>query len=698
MMKSHEGGELVREISKLQAMVLELRSGFSRALLELNQIQLGDTELQSQLEETRHGCNKRSLHLETIILSLKEELEEIRRQIRQICDKQVKAEQKTNSTVPQSNSAASCSVKDVSSNTNGYSDQVATPLCSVGGALLLHCYLQGLWAGHNSGEALSQVSLRAEGPSASCTLPGRRQRVSVSLLKSEWDYVSKLNLLQEKYKTSTAGHHVELHKVFVKHVEQMLQRHLVFRNCLQDKLSRDQPSAPLGDAFLQLTSQQNSGICDGYLGYTAALATILTTEFSRDPPEKTQNTPEGEKEKFRLLSLLLAPIIRLHTYLNTVQLLLSCSGREHSDWCSLQETDQILRNLYTRCHMTLERAGRWTDGVGRQNEGVEPTNSLSSRCCEESSGCARSAFTKYRANPRTGTANCHATINTQQREHCQVAAPQPLLPPAGILRNSSDRAFEPPSGWTENCMWDLPAVECHSLPRRPQHLFLNPGAPGAVGELSGSVPNLKSPSGLVERLCGSPGPDGRVCRSDVYSLPQQIDDGDTDADVGDTSVFDYSSVTTCSPDDTLELRGRDEEDDEEEDSEIPVLLKPSYNHTHSGGAAQRDGSVCARWQIPRAVPLPPELCVGGTGTSRRTAKHRRKMPTSAFRPIWDSPYKQGDAAPAKETTVCFSNTNQIINPQPPTDPQRSMYRSVCSGDRAVIWNESEDSEGPCSNV
>lgn len=208
-----------------------------------------------------------------------------------------------------------------------------------------------------------------------------------------------------------------------------------------------------------------------------------------------------------------------------------------------------------------------------------------------------------------------------------------------FFRNSSDRAFEPASGWTENCTWDLTAVECHSSPRRPQHLFHNAVAPGAVGELSSSVPNLKSSSGLVERLCGSPGPDGRVCRAEVYSLSQQIDDGDTDADVGDTSVFDYSSVTTCSPDDTLELRGQEEEDDEE-DSEIPVLLKPSYTHTHAGGAAHRKGSVCARWQIPRAAPLPPEVCVSGTGKSRRAVKHRRKIPTSAFRPIWDAPYKQ----------------------------------------------------------
>lgn len=56
---------------QVQGIVCELRAGFSRALLELNQIQQGDTELQSQLEDTRHGCNKRALHLESLVLSLK---------------------------------------------------------------------------------------------------------------------------------------------------------------------------------------------------------------------------------------------------------------------------------------------------------------------------------------------------------------------------------------------------------------------------------------------------------------------------------------------------------------------------------------------------------------------------------------------------------------------------------------------------
>lgn len=110
---------------------------------------------------------------------------------------------------------------------------------------------------------------------------------------------------------------------------------------------------------------------------------------------------QEEREKVRLLSLLLAPVARLHTYLNTVQVciththtmfhsdthsfvcvcqvLLSCSSGEDSDWPSLHNSNQVLRNLYTRCHMTLERAGRWTDGAGRPNEGAESANGSVSR-------------------------------------------------------------------------------------------------------------------------------------------------------------------------------------------------------------------------------------------------------------------------------------------------------------------------------
>ncbi len=45
--------------------------------------------------------------------------------------------------------------------------------------------------------------------------------------------------------------------VFVKHIDQMLQRHLLFRNTLEVRLTTDGRSCAAGDAFLNLTGQNN---------------------------------------------------------------------------------------------------------------------------------------------------------------------------------------------------------------------------------------------------------------------------------------------------------------------------------------------------------------------------------------------------------------------------------------------------------
>ncbi|KAF7640766.1 hypothetical protein LDENG_00015540, partial [Lucifuga dentata] len=81
--------------------------------------------------------------------------------------------------------------------------------------------------------------------------------------------------------------------------------------------------------------------------------------------------------------------------------------------------------------------------------------------------------------------------------------------------------------------------------------------------------------------------------------------GNTDPD--DTSAFDYSSVTSCSPDGTLQrgmMGSNSGEDEEEEDSQVPVLLKPSYGQQQQR-ETPRERTVCLRWQIPRLTPHPP---------------------------------------------------------------------------------------------
>lgn len=130
-----------------------------------------------------------------------------------------------------------------------------------------------------------------------------------------------------------------------------------------------------------------------------------------------------------------------------------------------------------------------------------------------------------------------------------------------------------------------------------------------------------------------------------------LEDCETDPD--DTSAFDYSSVTSCSPDGTLrrEMVGSGEEEEEEEDSQVPVLLKPSYNQQQQQQReAPRERTVCLRWQIPRLTPHPPLKSTAGptpclvSSYGKRLVSVRKGSPPlhpkSAFRPIWDDPSKQ----------------------------------------------------------
>lgn len=213
-----------------------------------------------------------------------------------------------------------------------------------------------------------------------------------------------------------------------------------------------------------------------------------------------------------------------------------------------------------------------------------------------------------------------------------------------LFRNAREYICEPPpAGWTAQYMWNGRGCQSHAGPvcaPFPHHpieprQFLNPGPIG--GNLPTAVKSPNSSANLAVRVCGSPGLDGRVYTSDPP--PHRLDDGDTDCDLGDASVFDFSSVTTCSPDETLERLRRAEacdEEDDEEDSEIPVLLKPSY--THNTATVQTGGSLCMPWQIPRRVPIPSEVRIAGQGKTRNPKVPR--IPTSAFRPIWGPTYTQ----------------------------------------------------------
>ncbi|KAK2826607.1 hypothetical protein Q5P01_020821 [Channa striata] len=671
VMKPQEA-ELVTEISKLQCMVSELKTGFTSALLELSQIQHGDTFLREELEENRRSCQKKALRLETLVESLREELGVMRCQILQLYSNRQRPQQDAKS------SARKQKESDPTEPDTGRRQcecPSAPAACLSRGKLLLHCFLQGLKAG------------LSEGTDA-------RHQVAMQLLHSEWEYVSTLNQLYDRYKTPPAHQMtVEPYQTYMKFVEQLLQRHLLFRNTLQERLSAEHWKSLVGDILVQLIGQNDTAFSDMYVGYATTLASFLSLEFNRlNQPEKSHKVQlfqsgQMEREEMKLLTLLLAPVSRVHSYLSHIQNLLQWTGKEHPDCSLLLGTERALRSILSRCHVILEEDVRWEEGDGQScpdaAAGGSSTRSQQTgecRPCREEGHCAAQRDDQQPVALTNGLDAHHS-----MRVECWSCSP--------VRRKGCER---------DRTFLKQPAHDCG-------HAYCSVLTPDAAGWGE----NSDSGQGTYSQPTGKgttemEGPHGN----------HNLEDCETDAD--DTSAFDYSSVTSCSPDGTLRREMMDSNSGEdEEDSQVPVLLKPS----HSQQQQAKERTVCLRWQIPRLTPHPPlrnpaGLCVNEpkpcliSSYGKRLVSVRKGSPPlhpkSAFRPIWDDPSKQADSAPEKDSRQgfipiqaaarqSFQNFNSSReNLRPGLSQQRGNPAAAMSG--GGLWDDSEDSEGPCSTV
>ncbi|XP_024122803.2 uncharacterized protein LOC112143218 [Oryzias melastigma] len=642
--------QLVQEISKLQSMVAELRVGFSGALLELGHIQHGDLYLKEELEENRRSCRKKALRLETLVESLREELETMRRQVLQLHD--TKAQQDGESKQTQSCDPAEPAGEPRSG--------VARPSR---GKLLLHCFLQGLKAG------------LSEGTDA-------RHQVAMQLLHSEWEYVSTLNQLYDRYRTPPAHQlMVEPNQTYVKFVEQLLQRHLLFRNTLQERLSTQHWKSLVGDILVQLIGQNDTAFSDTYLGYTSTLASFLSLEFSRLNHVEKRPTVQTEEEELKLLSLLLAPVTRIHSYLSHIQNLLQWTGKEHPDCSLLLGSERALRSTLSRCHVILEEEVRWEEEEEAGQSYCDAAAASNANCC------LRAQVTRDEPNAHRDGKSITGDGCLSMRLECWSCSP--------VRRKGCRREEEAAPGLApRRCAHACCAYACGAQ--------LTPD-PAGWGE------NSDSGQGTFSQRTTR-------CTTELEAsrTNPSLEDGETDPE--DTSAFDYSSVTSCSPDGTLrrEVEESISGEYEEEDSQVPVLLKPSGCQPQAK-EAPREKTVCLRWQIPRQTPHPPLRNPTGppldgpapcllSSFGKRLVSVRKGSPPlhpkSAFRPIWDDPTKQTDSAPEKDSRPGFVPV-QTLGRQNfyGFGSSRDDLRPVLAHQRGGggLW-DSEDSEDPCSTV
>ncbi|XP_057715013.1 rho guanine nucleotide exchange factor 33 isoform X2 [Corythoichthys intestinalis] len=526
----HQEAELIAEIEKLQCLVSELKTGFSDAMLELTQIQHGDSLLRDEMEDHRRRCGEKARRSEALVESLREELAAMRCQVLALRDE---AQQ-------QQRDAKSAQLENNHRDTQVSSQSDAPEACR--GKVLLRCFLQGLKAGLTQGT-------------------DARHQVALQLLHSEWEYVSTLKQLYDKYKT-TPHVSAQPHEALASSVQRLLGRHLLFRNNLQERLSAQRWKSLLGDLLVQLVGQNDTSFSDAYVGYSAVLASFLSLDVLKLDTNEDKQVGEAHAEGLSLLWLLLAPVSRLHGYLTHIQNLLQRTSEDHPDYSLLLGTERALGHVLWRCHAILEEDVRW--------EAPGSDAAMASGSTADGAPCRTNG-------------ECAATRMSQQ---------------ASALTNGD------------------PFVRVERWPCSP----------------------VRRPN----RQCAH----ARCCS--VTPEPPSAD----------ASALDDSSATSCRDDD---------------DSQVPVLLKPS------------ERSVRLRWEIPERT-LAKRLSIRAGSPPLQA--------TSAFRPIWEQP------SPEKEHRgfVPVQTSAGANFPAMRQDLRARQGPPSVAPPSGQLWEDSEDSEGPCSTV
>ncbi|XP_041131631.1 uncharacterized protein LOC121329822 isoform X1 [Polyodon spathula] len=374
--------ELTSQISQVQVMVSELRAGFGSALQELSSIQHSDALLQKHIDQTREDCSLQIQELRGLVFSLKDDLQVALCEIRRVSDWQLRLQQDLDEGQRESTGLfdqhSHRSVTRGSSKSEEHAP--APPVCRN-----LRCYLQGF----RPCQGQHSLSLQTECPwgtpeqcrGADCRIQphpsetasgsslghnlqspshhGRRQQAAMELLQSERVYVSSLSQLQLHLGTALPpqAHRQELSQAFPACVQQLSQRHLLLRNTLEERVFSWKWQGMLGDVFAQLTSQDDGDFLDSYLTYVRLFPSCLLAlrqSWSERPSTHLQDPAPGRNQQ--LLSLLSAPLSRIHSYLSHIQDLSRWTSGEHPDSYLLKLSERRLGCFLTQHRELMQEA------------------------------------------------------------------------------------------------------------------------------------------------------------------------------------------------------------------------------------------------------------------------------------------------------------------------------------------------------
>ncbi|XP_052275621.1 uncharacterized protein LOC127874955 isoform X2 [Dreissena polymorpha] len=404
-----EHGDLADQLSMVQQMVVEMKTGFSRAMEELSKIQYGDQTLQQQLADNTRQCHTEITTLTSTVHDIKSEVEKLTGRLDAVSETQRSLQEKLDAY----QSDKSMLLEELE-RSGAISEQ--TRLRLLGGtennntiphnvAPMVHPYLNSLQNHHRGVEDYHSDSSLTAAVSRSLNLtqalgekclnldlsmtstdedednsrhsrsrsgsghrglrhrkPVAREEAARDIVDVEREYCSQLWSLMEDFmnplRDETIVGRGEFNLLFPAYIPHIYEQHCIILRKMEERIKKWKNGGVIGDVFAQFTESQD---CEGLMLYK---------EFINDFPTmiNTMNKWFTHSPHFRelmqsqclanspVLQLLLAPLQQVPKYSILLKSMLKYTPLEHPDRYFLESSLGRLKQFLNSMNDDLEQA------------------------------------------------------------------------------------------------------------------------------------------------------------------------------------------------------------------------------------------------------------------------------------------------------------------------------------------------------
>ncbi|XP_053407305.1 uncharacterized protein LOC123533591 isoform X2 [Mercenaria mercenaria] len=403
-----EPGDLADQLSLVQQMVMEMKTGFAHAMEELSKIQYGDQTLQQQLIDSKKHCSEEIVEMKQVVEELKTEVQKLSGRLEEVSDTQRSLQEKLDTYQSDKDM-----LLEELEQCGAINDQIRLRLS--GGSLkennnvippdvapMVHPYLNSLQNHHRGGDGYNSDSSLTAAVSRSLNLTQalgekclnldistassddednsrhsrsdsghramkrhssfHREEAARDIADVEREYCSQLWALLEDYMNPLRDSEIlgrrELHLLFPSYIPHIYEQHCIILRKIEERMKKWKNTGVIGDIFAKFTESQDGDGLLLYKDFINDFPTIINSmnKWFTHSPHFRELMQSQCLANAPVLPLLLAPLQQVPKYSILLKTLLKHTPADHPDRYYLESSLTRLKQFLNSMNDDLEHA------------------------------------------------------------------------------------------------------------------------------------------------------------------------------------------------------------------------------------------------------------------------------------------------------------------------------------------------------